>query len=100
MLTCAECHVPLNLTEDQERRLRKSHASFFCVNGHSQYFPAKTDEDVLREENRKLQTSIERWQNYARELEQSIRRERRRYIGLQGANAKLRKQVEALKGAQ
>src|SRR5262245_50137492 len=44
MSTCATCGTAICLGEAQERDLRRSHQSFFCPMGHSNYYPGKTED--------------------------------------------------------
>lgn len=45
--TCAErgCQSTIHLHHDVEAKLRRSHETFYCPAGHSNYFPGKTDEE-------------------------------------------------------
>lgn len=42
---CCDCGVPFGLTEEHQRRLRRTHEWFYCPNGHRQYYPGKTDNE-------------------------------------------------------
>lgn len=46
---CANCNVTFAVTSDMANRRRHDHKSFYCPNGHSNYFPDKTDEEKLKE---------------------------------------------------
>lgn len=50
LIVCAHCGQPFAISEDREERLRKCHNTFYCPDGHPQSFPAKTDEEKLREQ--------------------------------------------------
>lgn len=50
LLECPICGVPFGITEDRIGRLRESHEDFYCPMGHKHYYPAKTKEEVLREQ--------------------------------------------------
>lgn len=93
MLTCSECHVSLNLSEEQEQRLRESHRSFYCINGHVQYFPEKTDTDKLRDRVAELIGDREYWRERAETAEKRLVHFERRYCGLQGWVAKLQRRI-------
>ncbi len=56
---CCNCGCVYGLTETMERRMRDSHALFYCPNGHSQYFPGETEAEKLKRQVAQLQTSIE-----------------------------------------
>jgi hypothetical protein len=44
--TCASkgCQGTIHLHHDVEAKLRRTHETFYCPAGHSNYFPGKTDE--------------------------------------------------------
>lgn len=46
-VTCAEqgCFAVITLHPDDERRLRRTHETFFCPAGHRNFFPGKTEEE-------------------------------------------------------
>ena len=48
LLHCSQCGVPFGITEEYEQSHRSNHASFMCPNGHSQYFPHKTEAERLK----------------------------------------------------
>lgn len=49
VVSCAHCGIDFAVTKGFEDRLRDSHQSFYCPQGHSQYYAQKTDEDKLRD---------------------------------------------------
>lgn len=46
---CANCSLPSFVPSDFISRRRKDHAEFYCPMGHTNYFKAKNDEEILRE---------------------------------------------------
>lgn len=50
--TCAEpgCACTICLTDGQERRLRETHATFYCPLRHSNWFPGKSAQEKKVEE--------------------------------------------------
>lgn len=50
VIECANCGMPFGVPADKVERLRKCHNFFYCPSGHSQNFPAKSNEEKLREE--------------------------------------------------
>jgi hypothetical protein len=42
---CANCGVPYAVTKDFEQRRRSDKKSFYCPNGHTQWFGGETDAD-------------------------------------------------------
>jgi hypothetical protein len=47
---CCECGIPFGITKDYRRERRGDHKSFYCPSGHKQYFPQKSDEEILKQE--------------------------------------------------
>lgn len=43
------CGVSFWMTHGMRERFKKSHESFYCPHGHGQWYPSKTDEEILRE---------------------------------------------------
>ena len=65
--TCSECGCQFAITDVFEGKLRDSHATFYCPNGHARHFPQDNETEKLRKElKRKEQeladTSIEKIQ--------------------------------------
>ncbi len=48
--TCLTCAIPFWLPNGFVERRRKDHVTFYCPNGHSQYYPQESDEERLRRE--------------------------------------------------
>lgn len=46
---CITCGVPIVMSKKLERQKRDDHSNYYCVNGHSQYWTAKSDVEILRE---------------------------------------------------
>lgn len=46
-IACAErgCQATIHLHHDVEARVRRTHETFYCPAGHSNYFPGKTDHE-------------------------------------------------------
>jgi len=64
---CAErgCQSTIHLHHDVEARLRRTHETFYCPAGHSNYFPGKTTEEKqiakLEQRNESLGRTLERF---------------------------------------
>ena len=53
-ISCASkgCFAIITMHPDDEARLRRSHETFYCPAGHSNYYPGKTPEQKEREGER------------------------------------------------
>ena len=49
-VACAQCRVAIVMTQASERHYRDTHKTFYCPNGHSNYFPGKTQAEKRIEE--------------------------------------------------
>ena len=45
---CSECGLVSGLADEFIAARRKDHGTFYCPNGHSQYFPQKNEAEQLR----------------------------------------------------
>jgi hypothetical protein len=46
--TCCSCGVAFAIPTEMDTRLRKTHAAFYCPNGHQQWYCAQTEEERLK----------------------------------------------------
>jgi len=74
---CASCGIQYAIPERRQRELRENHETFYCPNGHTQWYPQKSEAEKLRDElKRKEQelanTAIEKLQ-LKKELELKIK---------------------------
>ena len=61
VLACGACGAPLALTEAMQKELRRTHATFWCPNGHTRHYPAETEEERLRSALAEAQQLTNRW---------------------------------------
>ena len=54
------CQATIHLHHDIEERLRRTHETFYCPAGHSNYFPGKTSEQKRLAELEALAARLER----------------------------------------
>ena len=93
--TCcrADCGVPFGIESNHQRELLRSHANFYCPNGHSQHYTAKTE----AERERELREQRERELTFAREQrDRALNRESataRRLIATKGVVTRIRRRV-------
>ncbi len=48
-LNCAECNVLFWISEQSNERYRKSHKTFYCPNGHTQWYYGIKPEDRIND---------------------------------------------------
>lgn len=74
-LDCATegCYAVITVHPNEERRLRRTHETFYCPAGHSNYFAGKTDEEKRIEELERREANLERWLEGAYEQSEGLR---------------------------
>lgn len=60
---CIKCEVTFALTVEYAQHRRRDHKSFRCPNGHSQYYPQKSDVENLKEQVKHCKADAAFWQN-------------------------------------
>jgi hypothetical protein len=59
IVTCSACGVHFGMLADYQERRRKDHKSFYCPNGHSQYYPGQSKEEKLKAELKQTQVRLD-----------------------------------------
>ena len=63
-INCADCGVSFCMPNEMVTHRRTSHKTFFCPNGHSNYYAGKSEEEKLKEklanETARLQAALSR----------------------------------------
>ena len=76
---CINCQVTFAVTDEYAKARRRDHKSFRCPNGHSQYYPAKSNEEKLKEQVKRCQADADFWEeNYDKKEEALIQVDRSR----------------------
>lgn len=57
---CGRCGRHFGVEAHFLRLRRQDHAAFFCPEGHHNFFPARTEVDILREQNATIRQRAER----------------------------------------
>lgn len=96
-IACAKCGVTFGLDAEFEERHRENHASFYCPNGHSNYFPGKTAMEKRVEQaeaDAKRAKADAEWNRQRREsAEREAKIQTHRARALKGAQTKLKKRI-------
>ena len=84
------------MTPELDRILRRSHANFYCVHGHSCHWPeGESEETKLRRERDHLKQRIAYKNDMIREAEARAEHERRRANGYKGHATRITKRAKA-----
>jgi len=95
LFDCTECGSYVALTANHEHALRATHKTFYCPNGHSQYFPSKTDAEKLREALHAADIEKSRLAKAVREAEQIANDAAYRQTIAERETARLKKRASA-----
>lgn len=69
--TCAACGIVFSFPKEFMQKLRENHKTFYCPNGHTLIFPAKTEAETLKERLNEIVTNANKREN---ELQQKLNR--------------------------
>lgn len=69
---CITCGIVFAIPAHYKEELRKSHKAFYCPNGHSMYFPAETEEEILRRQLREEKRQRKEYQEENIKLTQRL----------------------------
>jgi len=76
-ITCNHCGVQFEISDDFQAKLRRCHNTFYCPNGHSLYYPGKTEEEEKIEHLNKIISSLSKdrdwYKNIAHERYEEIK---------------------------
>lgn len=90
---CCECGVVFGLNDAHQAQLRKNHQTFYCPNGHTQHYVAKTEAEKLKDQLAATQRDAD-WQRQRRQDEARGReRAERQARALKGVITKTKRRV-------
>jgi hypothetical protein len=62
-IECCSCHITFGITETTQKILRGEHSTFYCPNGHPNYYPGEKREEVLERQLQAANSEKERLNN-------------------------------------
>lgn len=97
LLTCSSkgCGISFALPAHFADSRRADHASWYCPNGHSQWFPSKTKEEQLREELAATKKTVDYFRQRGNRLEDDKAKLRRQHAAQKGVATRLRNKAIA-----
>ncbi len=69
--SCIRCGVRFSMPTELDNQLRNCHNTFYCPNGHKQYYPGKSETEKLEEERDKYKRWYEDQKEYSNRLQRS-----------------------------
>lgn len=90
---CANCHMDFAVTRAFDKARRDDHKTFYCPNGHSNYYPQKSDEEKLRDQLENAQRRAIRAENSRDSARRLAEFERRSAIAYRGHLTRMRNKI-------
>ena len=84
--SCCSCGVIFGIENYHNEELRKSHQGFYCPNGHSQHYTAKSAAEILQDE-------LTREKARCDQAKMDAQYERRQRIAKQGQLTKVKNRI-------
>lgn len=94
VVDCANCAVSFGMPTPLYQSRKKDHASFYCPSGHSNYFPAETEEERLKKELSRAQAATADWRARAAQVEAEVDAEKNRHAATKGQLTKTRARIQ------
>jgi hypothetical protein len=96
-LTCcaAGCGITFAVPVRWSRQRRLDHVDWYCPNGHTQYFPGKSDVEELQEQLATANGNLNYYRGLANERREDINKLEKQRTSLKGQVTKLKKRAVA-----
>lgn len=93
--TCCNCGIVFSMTAGRMAELRHNGKDFYCPNGHAQYYTDSDSKKIkkLKKQLADMTSNRDYWRRRHRDANASLDHERRRYNGLLGYVAKLKRKL-------
>lgn len=88
VIECGECGITFGMTEEFIKQRRADHHSFYCPNGHSRYYPQKSEAEKLRDRLRSAEAQLTHTQDQLQMTEYQRRAQK-------GQNTRLKNRIAA-----
>lgn len=91
---CGTCGVEYAVRTEFVKKLRESHATFHCPNGHGAHFPAKTEAEILKEKLSAAEASAANLKKRTEWAEENERKATKERDAAKAEAARLRKRAQ------
>lgn len=95
VLACARCSMPFGITSDFEQRHRDNHDTFYCPNGHPNYYSGKSESEKLKQDILQQQERMEYLQKANNSLHAKITEKNHEIRAHKGAKTRLVNRIKA-----
>jgi hypothetical protein len=94
-IQCADCGIAYLVPDRWKQARRDDHKTFWCPNGHTQYFPGETEAEKLRRERDHLKQRIAQRDDWVREERERRAAVERQLAAQKGQVTKLKNRAGA-----
>jgi len=95
MMHCARCSMMFGVPSDFIQRRRDDHNTFYCPNGHSNWYPGKSDKEKLQDEVAWLRRDTQWHDDQRRAAEKDAAHQRRVAAAAKGRITKMKNRIAA-----
>ena len=60
VVVCCVCGISFKIPQSRLSQMKRNHETFYCPNGHPQWFPGESREEILKKELEKANASLSR----------------------------------------
>lgn len=71
---CSQCGINYYVPENWENKRRQQHDTFYCPNGHNQYFPHETEAEKYKRKSEVLADQVRMEREQREKLERQLAR--------------------------
>lgn len=93
VIGCARCSMDFGVTKRFDEDRRDNHKSFYCPQGHTNYYPQKSETEKLREEIERKERQVGRLTSSRDQASARADHEAARANGYKGALVKTKKRI-------
>lgn len=93
--TCITCGTVFGVTDDYHRQLKRSHKSFYCPNGHSQFYPGQSELEKVRDELTRERAEHDQTRASRDDQARRAKHQERRARVMKGHHTRLKRRVSA-----
>lgn len=91
---CYKCGITFGYPKDYGNKLRSTHENFYCPNGHGQFFPSKSEKEILKDDLMRMEKRLEAEQQCCIKAREETNHIERRLWGLKGYVTRMKQRKE------
>lgn len=92
--TCCNCGIVFGVDSETDKRRRNDHKSFYCPNGHSQFYSRKSDAERLKDELQEKQRQLDYKDSRINSLHDKLTQKNHQLRAEKGAKTRIKNRVK------